>query len=236
MSFASASRHPQPILDTPSFRIFWSSSDALAIELKPGFTDANSSQWPPEQERTVDDRGRVNYDRYADSSKARFWKNKLGKILLRDTVIPELIRLGQAAVASGIRDASVSLIDFPHGYRLFIHESQDHLAPRTDPYLHGSVYVNHFRSPFEFLPHLEWIINGQPKKPDGKPDCQCTYCSGKPQKYIHAERHFSSSGDDEKPHRKRSRSRRGRQNKKTYDPIPAKDYTKLNLGTSSGTT
>ncbi len=38
-------------------------------------------------------------------------------------------------------DVEISLVDFPQGYKLFVHMSQDGQAPREDPYLYGTLFI-----------------------------------------------------------------------------------------------
>ena len=152
----------------------------------------------------------------------------------------------------------VFLANFPAHYTLWVHKKGDPHAPRKDHYLYGesssrciaavrmvinnllstltgSRYVAQFRSPMEFCLHLKWLLDGQPMKENGRPDCRCCYCDGSvPQGEISSAfgRYHPSRRDRDKKDRdkggggKRPRTKASRAAASTT--IPFKDYTKLN--------
>ncbi|KAJ3201921.1 hypothetical protein HDU82_007732 [Entophlyctis luteolus] len=62
---------------------------------------------------------------------------------------------------------------WPDGYRLVSIATAPATGVRWDAYLFGHISGKRFRSPNEFLPHLHWLCNGDPKQP-----CLCKICNG----------------------------------------------------------
>ncbi|KAJ3048308.1 hypothetical protein HK097_010689 [Rhizophlyctis rosea] len=69
----------------------------------------------------------------------------------------------------------LGLKDFPYGYCLFaLTRGFSADGTRKDMYLYGHPSGARFRSPAEFIPHLDWLAGGDPTAP-----CKCIYCNKK---------------------------------------------------------
>lgn len=75
-----------------------------------------------------------------------------------------------------------TLAAFPQGYDLLLHiapRKTRSSRPRRDFYLYGSTDVASFRSPFEFVEHAKWLMQGAHRTldTDRSPRCKCKYCN-----------------------------------------------------------
>ncbi|EJF65300.1 hypothetical protein DICSQDRAFT_152531 [Dichomitus squalens LYAD-421 SS1] len=149
----------------------------MFILLHEDTTDAAPGMQPLQTDPTPDANGEVNYYEEVETGTKidKLWRSKLGKFLY-DTVVKA--ELAQEGVQLPTPPDQILLSSLPEHYVLWTHKKGDLHTPRTDHYLHGSVYVDRFRSPTEFLPHLKWLLDGQPMKANGKRDCKCCYCDG----------------------------------------------------------
>lgn len=91
----------------------------------------------------------------------------------------------------------------------------------------------------EFCLHLAWLLDGQPMKAHGRPDCRCRYCDGSiKQAEISSAFGFYHPANRDKDRKDKDRDGDGKRKPKiqrTVPPttIPFKDYTKLNSASTS---
>ncbi|KAI0315880.1 hypothetical protein OF83DRAFT_1129944 [Amylostereum chailletii] len=110
-----------------------------------------------------------------------FWTRKVGKYV--------------AAVMFGQRDVyrqpKWKMGGWPADYTFWAKEREkpnrgkdgQPLKLRHDYYLYGSP-VSSFDSTLQFVYHATWLMTGKPLKRNGKPECECTYCSQRSQKDV----------------------------------------------------
>jgi len=137
-------------------------------------SDAHQTILPDPETEKVED-GEVDYLAVADEKSKAFWLKRLGTYLMFD---------GRGQWNNCNDQVVYQLSRFPDGYRLYTHKKGDKSTPRKDKYLYGAADKKVFRSPAEFVLHLKWLALGMPMA-SGKPQCECTYCSGTPQSEIH---------------------------------------------------
>lgn len=95
--------------------------------------------------------------------------------------------------------------------------------------------VLHFRSPNEFVFHAKWLAFNCPMTEDGGRNCECTYCSGTPQKVLAKELKAwsmgSSTSDSQRESRRGAQIQRTSQDSRDLSQgILVKDYTRVNEG------
>ncbi|KAI0081232.1 hypothetical protein K474DRAFT_1656713 [Panus rudis PR-1116 ss-1] len=205
--------------------------EMVVIEFKPCSSDASPTRHPSRTGRRMEPDGTVNYYERADDHTYTHWKKRLGQLLTKHVVLPEVRRMGDRRALS--IDKSI-ILNFPEGYELYNHRKGDRHDPRRDAYLIGSRHVNRFRSPQEFFLHAKWLMEGQPLDREGFRACSCCYCnrSGVSQGDIARQYglgHVSESG---------ARSRRPRQSRRVNQTpsaiaIQAKDYTRLHTSSTT---
>jgi len=175
------------VLDTSTYRVYWTSSHALTVEIKNGVTDADPSRRPTMRGRDPDERGNVNYYVDANQRKRATWKKAVARFLRQELILPELA-VRDPSMEPRLVAASITLSDFPGEYKLYEHRSR---RDRKDYYLYGSTLVERFRSPAEFILHLKWLLlEGHPTG-EPKLDCECRWCSGGRQTNINNAHGFS---------------------------------------------
>ncbi|KAJ7224191.1 hypothetical protein GGX14DRAFT_648908 [Mycena pura] len=126
-------------------------------------SDGNSNTWPKNTTEEIDDEGCVNYMRPVDLDESICIKWRVG--------VGDAISM-QLKYPTG----NHVLRDFPSGYRMFDHNKGKAGSPRHDVYLFGPGC--RFRSVPEFIPHAIWLMG------DLSEQCNCKYCSKKPQREI----------------------------------------------------
>ncbi|KZT08329.1 uncharacterized protein LAESUDRAFT_697177 [Laetiporus sulphureus 93-53] len=225
------------IVKTPYYSAYQYSGGAVGVVLEPRATDADPHNIPPQTTREPDAEGKVWYYERENEENDKDWRKKLGEVIARQVVEQDVKR--QRDQWSGNPKTSI-LFEFPVGYTLWVHYTQDRHVPRHDTYLYGSRTVNNFRSPAEFAEHLIWLMNGSAVDRDGNTLCRCVYCCpGRTQEEISAELGVRRPSDKKEKRRsgqeEGSGSRpAGRRRKSTVvTTIPAKDYTKLNTNPST---
>jgi len=217
----------ETVLDTSAYRVYWASSHALTVEIKNGVTDADSSRWPTRTEKAADQNGNANYDVSASDDKQSEWKEKLGGHLRTVLIIPELEEKGwDDTLLESVQDAHITLLDFPEGYKLYHHMSQEYQRPRTDTYLYGSTWVRYFRSPREFAMHLKWLLDDRPLTGKLRPNCKCRWCSKVSQTEIDRKYLFLKVS----PHKNQTHSRGSRPPKRPSPPFEPKTTPNLTWG------
>ncbi|TCD61957.1 hypothetical protein EIP91_007665 [Steccherinum ochraceum] len=130
----------------------------------PGGRSSSNSEWRIRQ--TDEDEAEDDFvDDFveADEKALTRWKRKVGMLVVRDFVKPEVQRRG----LKWRTDMSM-LVDFPAGYTLYMRRKGDKTTTRKDYYLRGSSHVRQFRSPDEFYLHLIWLMSGQPRNAHDK--------------------------------------------------------------------
>ncbi|KAJ7091415.1 hypothetical protein B0H15DRAFT_906443 [Mycena belliarum] len=129
-------------------------------------SDGDSSLWPTNTTRQVDEEGCVNYMQHVglDEPLSVKWRVGVGDAI---------------SVALKLQSGSPHVLsDFPSGYRMFDHHKGKADNPRHDVYLFGSDSKARFRSVPEFIPHALWLFG------NGSDQCKCKYCTKKPQREI----------------------------------------------------
>ncbi|KAH9858696.1 hypothetical protein C2E23DRAFT_799656 [Lenzites betulinus] len=221
------------LIRTPRYEALRTAGNSIFIVLPtdPARSDADSALAPTQRQPTRDEQGLVNYYDSADEPIDRLWRDKLGRFLY-DHVVKE--ELKQRGIRPRTNPEKVYITNFPANYTLWVHKKGHPHDPRKDHYLYGSRHVPHFRSPMEFCLHLVWLLDGQPMKANGKPNCRCCYCDGSmSQSDISSalgRYHPSKRDRDGKDKDKDGDGKRKPRTKKPAPStsIPYKDYTKLN--------
>ncbi|TCD71249.1 hypothetical protein EIP91_011727 [Steccherinum ochraceum] len=231
------------IIRTPYYEAFNYPSRDNVVVIKlfdhPNATDAVPGRYPPptQTDSRAKSDGSVDYYAEADEDGLNRWKRILGQIVAKHVVKPAVEGRGHRwtyGIEQGV------LLDFPAGYKLFVHRKGDRHIPRKDYYLMGSQFARTFRSPQEFLFHLKWLMEGRPLKADNTRDCTCCYCdSAATQGDISRRYHLGLP--PERPEKKAEQGEKGkkegqkRQSRRSLPPlvIQAKDYTQLNSNTRS---
>ncbi|KAG6821422.1 hypothetical protein H0H93_010146 [Arthromyces matolae] len=134
-------------------------------------SDGDSSRWPTNTTRIVDNSGEVNFMNplTLDHPQAMKW------------------RLGTAqgiAAATGMQaNPSYILEGWPAGYALYDHNKGSADNPRHDLYLFGSKHNKRYRSINEFIPHAIWLYQNTALDMS---QCLCKYCQKVPQREVTA--------------------------------------------------
>ncbi|ETW81343.1 hypothetical protein HETIRDRAFT_318964 [Heterobasidion irregulare TC 32-1] len=105
------------------------------------------------------------------------WRRSIGRYLAVETLKKDL----------NAKEPVWTLKQFPKGYALYDHQTGRILEkknPRHDFYLYG--HTQRFRSPEEFVLHVEWLMCNMPLKSNGHPNCRCKYCGKTKQLDINA--------------------------------------------------
>ncbi|KAI0329418.1 hypothetical protein GY45DRAFT_1304915 [Cubamyces sp. BRFM 1775] len=203
----------------------------IVLPTDEAMSDADPERAPTRRLPVRDERGQVNYYEEAEQSIDRLWRERLGKYLYDHVVKDEMARQGVQLLP---KPDKIYLANFPAHYTLWVHKKGDPHDPRRDRYLYGSRYVAQFRSPMEFCLHLKWLLDGQPMKENGRPDCRCCYCDGSvPQGEISSAfgRYHPSRRDKDKKDRDKDGGGKRPRPKASHaatSTITFKDYTKLN--------
>jgi len=171
--------------------------------------------------REVKENKKINYFQplEANDEAAIEWRTKIAKLLAR-------VALNRKRY---VDESLWRLAKLPQNYTLYVQKNgfaSNERNARTDYYLYGSKHVKAFRSPAEFAFHGKWLMDGEPLKANGRPDCECCYCSNRPQKAITKElRGGSGPVQDTQPSGPQHTQPRRTRDPKTPDlPVMAKDY------------
>ncbi|PIL36199.1 hypothetical protein GSI_01860 [Ganoderma sinense ZZ0214-1] len=193
----------------------------MYIALRDNATDAASELRPLQPVPSDNAKGDVDFYQEAEDKLDRLWRTKLGRYLY-DYVVKEDLK--KEGIRLPYSPDEIMLVSLPKHYTLWVHKKGNAADPRQDAYLHGSRFVNKFRSPAEFCHHLKWLLHGQPTKANGKPACDCRYCDGS---RSQAEISQGFGAYHKRDHHGGGRSRGGGRTRAQESPIVVyKDYRK----------
>ena len=146
--------------ETPDYEVFTvpSKSNLLIVQIRSHATDAVPGRFPssaPTQSSPADD-GTVNYYEEAEQEAVGRWKRILGALAIEIIVKPAILEKGglceyiphqrtridsltsgRVFYAGSHSSDNAILLDFPIGYKLFVHRKGDRHTPRRDYYLMG---------------------------------------------------------------------------------------------------
>ncbi|KIY49986.1 hypothetical protein FISHEDRAFT_13262, partial [Fistulina hepatica ATCC 64428] len=169
-------------------------------------SDGDSNTWPLNVHSNRDADGQVNYMRVVDDLETIHVKYRKGVANAIATSLDfPVVKPGYILAA------------FPNGYKMYEHMKGHYENPRRDIYIFGRP-GSRFRSINEMIPHAVWLFRNM------QGDCECKYCTKKPQREITSSMAgiMTTAGSSPRPGPRHKATRRGK-----APPEPPKLYASI---------